>query len=168
MPNQPTIKVRRLVQGEGDVYRQIRLEALQSAPDAFGSSYQAEAAWPLSHFEESVASGCILGAFDGGKIIGVAGFYQQSGLKQNHKGVLWGMYVNSGCRKSGAGKKLLQAVIDHATGVVDLLTLTVVEGNESAIALYANMGFRTYGTEPRALKIGTRYLAEALMVRDLD
>ena len=168
MSNPPAIKVRRLVSGEGVDYRQIRLEALDNAPDAFGSSYEAEASTALSYFEGRVASGCVFGAFDTGKIIGVAGFYQQSGPKQNHKGVLWGMYVNPGYRKSGAGRKLVQAVVDHATGVVDLVTLSVVTGNEPATALYSGMGFRTYGTEPRALKAGTQYLAEALMIRDLD
>lgn len=167
MPNTPMIAVRRLAPGDGTHYRQIRLEALRNAPDAFGSSYETEAIKDLSHFEERVASGCIFGAFDNGKIIGMAGFYQQSGPKQSHKGVLWGMYVNSSCRRSGAGRKLVQRVISHATDVVDLVTLSVIIGNESAIALYSSMGFRTYGTEPRALKIGTRYLAEALMIRDL-
>ncbi len=168
MSNPPIIEVRRLVSGEGDTYRQIRLEALDNAPDAFGSNYEAEAAQALSHFEERVASGCVFGAFDGEKIIGIAGFYQQSGLKQNHKGVLWGMYVNLGYRKSGAGRKLVQAVVDYATNVVDLVTLSVVTENEPAIALYSNMGFQTYGTEPRALKIGIKYLSETLMMRDFD
>lgn len=168
MSNVPSINVRPLARGEGDLYRKLRLRALQSAPDAFGSTHEEEAAWPPSQFEDRVASGFIVGAFDGGQIIGMAGFYQQSGSKQCHKGVLWGMYVDPRNRNSGAGRRLVQAVIDHATGIVDLLTLSVVEGNASAVALYAAMGFRVYGTEPRALKSGGRYFAEVLMVRDLD
>ena len=100
MPNPPIITVRRLVSGDGDHYRQIRLEALKNAPDAFGSNYETESTQDPSHFEERVVSGCVFGAFDSGKIIGMAGFYQQSEPKQNHKGVLWGMYVNPSCRKS--------------------------------------------------------------------
>ncbi|WP_227267977.1 GNAT family N-acetyltransferase [Roseobacter weihaiensis] len=168
MPTPKTIAIRRLVPSEGAAYRQIRLEALKTAPDAFGSSYEAEAARDLSHFEERVASGCVFGAFDRGRIIGMVGFYQQSGAKQNHKGVLWGMYVAPGYRKSGAGRRLVRAVVSHATDLVDLVTLSVMTENQPAIALYSEMGFRTYGTEPRALKSATGYLDEALMIRDLN
>lgn len=168
MPTPQTITIRRLMSGEGDCYRQIRLEALKNAPDAFGSSYETEAARDPSHFEERVASGCVFGAFDRGGIIGMAGFYRQSGAKDNHKGVLWGMYVSPDYRKSGAGRHLVQAVVRHATDLVDLVTLSVITANAPAIALYSDMGFRTYGIEPRALKSGTGYFDEVLMIRDLN
>jgi ribosomal protein S18 acetylase RimI-like enzyme len=152
----------------GDTYRTIRLQALADAPDAFGSSLEIESKQPLSKFEDRVANGTVFGAFDGETIIGVAGFYKRSGAKENHKGVLWGMYVTPNARNRHVGQLLVQSILDYASKHVDLIQLAVVTDNAPALALYRAMGFKTYGTEPRALKIGTRYISETLMQCDLN
>jgi ribosomal protein S18 acetylase RimI-like enzyme len=51
--------------------------------------------------------------------------------------------------------------------LVQQLTLSVVQGNDAALALYKRCGFETYGVEPRALKSTTGYADEVLMVRFL-
>ena len=161
-------KVRRLRMGDGENCRTSRLEALRYAPEAFGSIYEKEAELDAAAFEDRVMAGCIFGAFSAERIVGMAGFYQESGEKFEHKGVLWGMYVNRDFRSLGVGSDLVSAVLSHAKEVVDLVNLSVVTDNASAVALYRKMGFQTYGVEARALKIRERYLSEALMVRDLN
>ncbi len=47
---------------------------------------------------------------------------------------------------------------------LEQLHLTVVRGNDKAIALYQRFGFTTYGIEPRALKSAGIYVDELLMV----
>ena len=162
------IEIKRLSSGDGEVYRTIRLQALENAPNAFGSSLAAEADRPSDHFEARAAQGGVFAAFVDGRVIGMAGFYVQSGPKVRHKGTLWGMYIAHELRGCGAGKLLVQAVLDHARGLVDLITLAVVSDNASALALYEHMGFRIYGVEPHALKIGSDYFSECLMIQELD
>ena len=168
MDNQKERKVRRFRKGDGENCRLIRLEALRHAPDAFGSTYEKEAERDVAQFEDRVMSGCIFGAFSAERIVGMAGFNQQSGEKFRHKGVLWGMYVTPEFRNAGIGEDLVTAVLDHAKDLVDLVTLSVVTENASALALYSKMGFQTYGLESRALKIKDSYLSETLMVRNLN
>jgi ribosomal protein S18 acetylase RimI-like enzyme len=159
--------VRRLQAGDGAVYRTIRLAALRGAPEAFGSTYEVEAARDAAQFEQRVLQGCIFAAFCGDRAIGVAGFRQEVGEKFAHKGVLWGMYVEAGWRDQGLGGALVQAVLRHAAQKVDVVTLAVVTDNLPAVALYRRMGFQQYGLEPRALKIDGRYVSETLMLCDL-
>jgi ribosomal protein S18 acetylase RimI-like enzyme len=45
--------------------------------------------------------------------------------------------------------------------------LAVVTSNETAVNLYIALGFRTYGTDPGALKVGTALFDEYLMVKEL-
>ena len=78
------------------------------------------------------------------------------------------MYVRSDARKSGLGKILVAAVLDHARGRVEMVQLTVVSENEAARRLYEAMGFVEYGFEKRALKHDGRYYDEVLMVKFLD
>ena len=150
------------------LYRDIRLEALQKNPEAFGSTFEKESAQPLSWFEAAIRRADIFGGFLDGTLAGIAGFAAQEGAKHAHKGLLWAMYVRSAARKSGLGKILVAAVLDHARGRVEMVQLTVVSENEAARRLYEAMGFVEYGYEKRALKHDGRYYDEVLMVKFLD
>jgi ribosomal protein S18 acetylase RimI-like enzyme len=44
------------------------------------------------------------------------------------------------------------------------LLLAVAVGQDSAKQLYESLGFEVYGREPRAIKLGDRYVDEELMV----
>src|SRR5579863_2959194 len=162
-----SIQVRRLAPSEGAAYREIRLEALRSSPEAFGSTYEAESIRPLEQFSERVASCPVFGAFRGAEIVGMAGFWGREGAKDAHKGYLWGMYVRSDARNAGVGRKLAEAVIACAREHVEILQLDVVSENEAARRLYASLGFVEYGVERKALKQGGRYYDEVLMAKDL-
>ena len=162
-----SIQIRRLEPAEGAAYREIRLEALRLNPEAFGSTYEAERVRPLEHFSERVAGCPVFGAFRDGEIVGMAGFLGREGVKDAHKGYLWGMYVQPGARNAGVGRKLAEAVIDYARQHVEVLQLDVVSENEAARRLYASLGFVEYGIECRALKQHGRYYDEILMAIDL-
>jgi ribosomal protein S18 acetylase RimI-like enzyme len=110
----------------------------------------------------------IFGAFLEGTLAGVAGYFTHEGSKQAHKGVLWGMYVRPTARSSGLGRRLIEAVLDHARERVEAIQLTVVSENEGARRLYSTLGFVEYGLEKRALKQNGRYYDEVLMVRFLQ
>lgn len=162
-----SIQIRRLEPAEGAAYREIRLEALRLNPEAFGSTYEAERVRPLEHFSERVAGCPVFGAFRGAEIVGMSGFLGREGVKDAHKGYLWGMYVQPGARNAGVGRKLAEAVIDYARRHVEVLQLDVVSENEAARRLYASLGFVEYGIERRALKQHGRYYDEILMAIDL-
>jgi len=161
-------QIRRLEPGDAALYREIRLEALQRNPEAFGSTFERENGQPLSWFEAAISRADIFGGFLDGRLMGIAGFAAQEGTKHAHKGLLWGMYVRGAARKSGLGKKLVAAVLDQARGRVEMVQLAVVSENEAARRLYEAMGFVEYGFEKRALKQGGRYFDEVLMVKFLD
>ena len=166
--NIPAPQVRRLETPDAVLYRDIRLEALQRNPEAFGSTFEWEDAQPLSWFEASLGRAAIFGGFVEGTLAGMAGFAAQESSKRAHKALLWGMYVRAAARNTGLGKRLVTAVLDHARGRVEMVQLTVVSENEAARRLYRAMGFVEYGYEKRALKQDGRYYDDVLMVNFLD
>ena len=161
------IEVRRLLPVDAALYRDLRLEALKLGPEAFGSTFAAEHAAPLTWFADRLESSVVFGAFDGADLVGTVGFFIKQGRKEAHKGVLWGMYVRPGARKAGVGKRLAEAVIDHASQCVELVQLTVVSGNKPARRLYDSLGFIEYGIEKNSLKYDGRYWDEVLMAKSL-
>lgn len=160
-------EIRRLEVADVADYRAIRLAALQTEPDSFGALYEAEAALPMAIFVERLASGIVLAAYAEGRIVGVAGFRQESGPKERHKGTVWGVYVQPEARGQGVAAALIAGIVERARPIVERLILTVVQGNDAAIGLYRRFGFTIYGVEPRARKTPAGYTDKVLMVCDL-
>ena len=167
MTNNSDLQIRRLETVDSALYRDIRLEALKQNPEAFGSTFEIENEKPLSWFETAVSRTDIFGAFLEGTLAGMAGYVTQESSKRAHKGVLWGMYVRPSARNSGLGKRLVEAVLDHARERLEAIQLTVVSENEGARQLYSALGFVEYGLEKRALKQNGRYYDEVLMIKFL-
>jgi GNAT superfamily N-acetyltransferase len=158
------LTVRRLGEEDVEAYRAIRLEALERAPEAFGSTLAREQAFSRADFLARLTGGTVFGAFEGLALAGIAGLVLETREKQRHKGTLFGMYVRPGVRGHGVGRALVEAVLTAADGVVEQVLLAVVEGNAGARQLYESCGFSAYGVEPRALKFGGQYFDEVLMV----
>ena len=160
--------IRRLGPADAEVWRTIRLAALEGAPDAFGQTLENAAAQPLSHFAKAVAGpDPIFAAFAHAAAIGTASVYTIAGPKTAHRGMLWGMYVAPAFRAHGVGGQLIDAVLEYSRGYFEQVHLRVVAGNAGAYALYRKQGFEAYGIEPRALCYKGRYHDEIMMVRML-
>ena len=128
------VEIRRLSSGDAVIYRDIRLEALRLEPEAFSSTLAAESPQSLAWFAARLDSAAVFGAFSGGALVGIAGFLAKPGQKEAHKGVLVGMYVQQAARRAGIGRRLVEAVIEHAQTRVEILQLTVVSSNRTGAA----------------------------------
>lgn len=161
------IQIRRLAPTDAALYRDIRLEALRCNPEAFGSTFDAENAQPLTLFADRIGGSNVFGAFHDSKLVGIAGLLIGKGQKEAHKGRLVGMYVRPSARKVGVGRRLVETIIEFARQRVELIQLAVVSDNEPARRVYERLGFVEYGLEKKALKQDGRYYNEVLMAKDL-
>jgi ribosomal protein S18 acetylase RimI-like enzyme len=162
-------EIRRFRADEAEAWRAIRLEALRTVPEAFGDAYEDAIARPFDHYERTVSDPFSpFAAFENEKPIGTACLRVQAGSKVSHQGYVWGVIVSPPHQGRGLGRALMRAVIDHASGQVEQLHLSVSVTQTAAFELYQSLGFVGYGIEPRALKIAGRYHDEILMVRMLD
>jgi ribosomal protein S18 acetylase RimI-like enzyme len=160
--------IRQLKKSDAGEYRRLRLEALQKAPWAFGSSSDEEKKLPLSAFAHRLAAkdSWVFGAFSKGKLVGILGLNREPRLKRSHQASLVGMYVSTAFQKQGIGAALMDEAIAHARklGTLRYLKLNVAAENEAARSLYASRGFVIFGVEREALFVGDRYLDEDYMV----
>jgi RimJ/RimL family protein N-acetyltransferase len=166
----PEIVIRSLDPSDARALRILRLEALRDAPEAFGASYEEEASVSVETFQTRLSSSgpnAVFGAFAGRNLVGMAGFAVYERMKASHKGVMWGVFVKPEWRGQGISKALVQRVIDHAARHVIMLEAAVGLTNESARRTYHGLGFKPYGIERKALRIGDRFIDEELLCMDL-
>jgi GNAT superfamily N-acetyltransferase len=164
------MEIRMLGEKDASNYWALRLEGLQSEPFAFGKSAEEHQATPVEEFAKrfrDVIPGYFnLGAFEGDQLIGIATFMQAPGLKERHKGHIYGVYVTSSHRNKGVGYSLLSALLQKVRedSSVEQILLAVSAHQKDAARLYSKLGFEPFGTEPRSLKIGSDYIDEVHMV----
>jgi len=163
--------IQRLSSSDAPGYRTLRLRALWEFPQAFTSSYEEDEKVPLEASERRLASPHekFWGAFEGGELRGMVGLECATRAKNRHKGKVVGMYVAHECTGRGLGLALMQALIEEARASgLESLVLTVTEGDTSALRLYQRVGFRSFGIEPRAVKVDGRNYAKNHMYLGLS
>ena len=159
------VEIRRLTVDDLDHFRDIRAEALQTYPQAFGSPEEDEGGDAMLAAYRHWLSGTILGAFACGSLIGVAGFYVSPDRRSRHRGHIFTVYVREDGRGKGVGDRLIKALIAHAEARVDQVHLAVLSTAAPAIKTYKRNGFEIYGTDPRAVRIGDTTFDKHLMVK---
>ena len=169
------IPVRRLVPADAPAYRQLMLAAYAQTPDAFTSTVAERESLPLTWWESRMqdkpdSNETVFGGFSGGMLAGAAGLMRETREKTRHKATLFGMVVDPSFRRGGLGRALVDAVLQHAgtcTGL-QLLQLTVTEGNAGAQRLYVECGFVVFGTEPMATTTATGFASKVHMWREIS
>jgi len=164
------MEIRRLGLRDAADYRTLRLRSFMEHPEAFTTSYQELERQSPEETEKRLAAPHLKfwGAFKDDRLYGYVGLDRETRLKCHHKATLVGMYVEPEFIGRGTGRALIQTLLReaHADGI-ELVVLTVTEGEGPARRLYERCGFRSFGVEPRAIKVGGHYYAKNHMYIEL-
>ena len=144
------LEIRRFRPQEWRQYRDVRLRALQDAPNAFGSTFAIERDKPddywMARLESAAQSSeqLPLAAEQDGRLVGLVwGVVDPQNPEAIHVIQMW---VDPGARGKGCGFKLLDAVIRWAKErKARSVHLRVTTGDTSATRLYLRAGFRSTG-----------------------
>jgi ribosomal protein S18 acetylase RimI-like enzyme len=156
-------RVIRLSSTDVDAFLAFRSEGLQGDPDSFGATVEDDRRVDRDMWRARLEDSYVAAVKDADTLLGVGGFFVQTGDKRRHKGYIWGMYVRPENRGQGIGHALMTALVDHARGRVRLVQLTVTADNQGARAFYESFGFKPYGVEPQSMWTGTRFVDEIMM-----
>lgn len=162
------VVVRAVWPEEWPMYRDTRLKALLDSPDAYGSTYEAEAARTDAMWAERVAAASasgrdlVLFAWQDEQVIGLAWckLSQTSALVAD----LYQMWVNPAARGLGAGRALLREAIAWARGqgAQEInLGVTLASQATPAMRLYAAFGFQPVGMAT-PLRAGSPLMMQAM------
>lgn len=161
------MNIRQLSKNDANSYKSIRLEMLQSHPEAFGGSYEESKALPIDFFENYLVNNFVIGTFIDNQLVASLGAYLNRNKKVKHCAVIFGVFVNSNYRGQNITHKMTEYLIKLLPDFVEQIKLTVTLGNKAAYATYKKLDFIDYGHEKRALKIDDQYFDEIHMMKFL-
>lgn len=131
--------------------KNLRLEALKTDPQAFGSSYEKELQQPDEQWKNGIEKTLgenpqelLLIAKDGDQYIGMIGAFPKNENTWNIKAV----YVTPNYRSKGVSKKLVAEMLSRIDSMENIqeVILSVNVMGEAAIKLYKNFGFEVFDT----------------------
>jgi len=139
------VLVRATTRDDWQAMRDIRLEGLRDAPDAFGSTYARDAAFdPAEWQRRATRDGSFFAFLPDTEQAGPAGPAGLAGGYQEEPGVveLISMFVRPRARGNGVGEALVDAVAAWARNrKATSVHLWVTESNQPALRLYERCGF---------------------------
>lgn len=165
------MEIRRLTPADASAYRELRLRALREHPEAFTSSYEEDSHLPVEVSQQRLGSPHqrFWGAYEGAVLCGMLGLECGKRAKDRHKATVVGLYVAPEALGRGTGRALVDTLVDDArVSGLQLLVLTVTEGNAAAQRLYEQAGFRSFGIEPGAVRVNGRALGKNHMYLELQ
>lgn len=164
--NSAEYSLRRVRTNEATLYKDLRLGALQEAPEAFCTQYAEAAArdeesWSAQADENATSNDrALFLAFADNAPIGLAGIYRSE--QDEHLGELCQVWVAPTYRGSGVAVALIDAVCAWASER-DFTTIlaTIRAGNDRAVRFYRKYGFTDAADETGPLP-GDVVLARAV------
>ena len=143
------ITCRRATPDDLSLFREIRVQALQESPEAFGSTYASALARDTASWQEQLDA-TVSGdtrdtqfAFDGSNCAGIAALYREPDAPH---GDLLMMWVPPAYRGTEAAPTLINALIAWAKEIgLSSVYLNVTDANHRAIRFYERCGFIATG-----------------------
>jgi len=147
--------IKRLASQNADAYPAFRLRGFREYPGAFTSDYEQECTRPAAYAEQPLTnplSDKIWGAFIGTELAGMIGLKPETRQKNKHKAMLFGMFAAPEFAGRGLGLDLVQEMLaDARKHAIEVIVLTVTEGNKPATDLYEKCAFSAFGTQSDAI-----------------
>lgn len=164
--------IRTTTPDDAPALRELRLLALRTAPEAFGTHHDEDAAQPperwVSRCTPNENAALFVAAAGDGALMGMAGVVCDGRKKTGHAAFLWGVFVRPEARGSRLGTRLVETCLDWARARgLERARLSVVSSNGAAIRCYVRCGFSVYGVETDALRVDGVPYDELLMARAL-
>jgi GNAT superfamily N-acetyltransferase len=169
----PRPTIRALERSDAPALWQLRLDGLESSPDAFSSTATEHQRTSVDDYWVRLRAGSpdahVFGAFRGAHLVGMVRITREADARSHHIGMVESLFVRPEARGMGIGRQLVARAIAQARlmGGLTTLVLTVALGQAAARKLYLQAGFRQAKVPSSRTKDQQRSIDEETMVLDL-
>ncbi len=148
-------------------YKEIRLEALRTNPESFGSSYEEEVRIPIGKWKDKLRNknSIRLMAILDKNVVGILVIVFETAINLAHIAHIYSIYVKPEYRGKGISTQLMNHAINiiKSKKRIKKVKLSVVTKQVPAINLYEKFGFRRVGELKKEMKVNGSYYDEYIM-----
>ncbi len=130
-----SVEIRVLGTDDTAAWIRVRLESLERDPQAFGASVEAHRKLSDDEVKSRLAADMsnkfVIGAFADGILVGTVGFVREPGLKERHKGRVWGVYLRADYRGQGIGHRMMASLLEYARKIDGLEQIALKRGDSA-------------------------------------
>jgi ribosomal protein S18 acetylase RimI-like enzyme len=161
---EPSLEVVNLPSEAWKEYKALRLRALETEPQAFGSSLaemerSTDDVWQQRLQDVIDGKSHLLFARLYGKIVGMVGAFQEEEDRHSSSVYIHGMYVDHDARSRGIGRMLLSRLLENlADSGIKRAKLDVSTDQLAAKQLYLSLGFVVTGSNNQTLVDGKQHV----------
>lgn len=160
--------IKLLAPSDFQIFKDIRLEALQLDPDNFASTYNDWAALTDEEWQGRISVNPTFVAFKNNTPVGIMGLMKHGFAKTAHRVILIMVYVAKAARGTGVANGLMNAVIGQARDLgFRQIELACNADNMQAVRFYQRHGFMEFGQIEHGTFDSGTYRPEILMVKKL-
>lgn len=139
----PQYRIRKLVEDEWRIYKQIRLESLNTDPSVFGATMAAESERTEDEWRQPLRSpNCAVFALFAGDIPkGITGVVLDRDDNEGRTALLWGSWLAPEIRRKGLSKLLFEARLSWAREHATVERVIVSHRATNIASKFANQNF---------------------------
>ncbi len=166
------IGIQILQPSDTSAFRALRLIGLEESPAAFAQTKEQFSAISIADLRKWIGPGerrCVVGAFSGDQLVGLAGLHPESHPDRSYVATVWGLYVLPEYRGRGISRSLMQTLITEAKRMpeVRMLTLRVSPTQSIARQLYSSLGFSFSEEMQKELRVGEEEIDKTQMYMEI-
>lgn len=137
------ITVRELAADEWEIFKTLRLRALQEDPEAFVASYEEESQHSDEEWQERMSHATRIGAQQGSEWVALASVGDEDTRDDDELGEVYGIWVTPSLRGEGVARQLMEhAELVGRNAGYSHLAYWVNTDNGRAVAFASSIGYR--------------------------
>lgn len=137
------ITVRELAADEWEIFKTLRLRALQEDPEAFVASYEEESQHSDEEWQERMSHATRIGAQQGSEWVALASVGDEDTRDDDDLGEVYGIWVTPSLRGEGVARQLMEhAELVGRNAGYSHLAYWVNTDNGRAVAFASSIGYR--------------------------
>lgn len=137
------ITVRELAADEWEIFKTLRLRALQEDPEAFVASYEEESQHSDEEWQERMSHATRIGAQQGSEWVALASVGDEDTRDDDELGEVYGIWVTPSLRGEGVARRLMEhAELVGRNAGYSHLAYWVNTDNGRAVAFASSIGYR--------------------------
>ncbi len=157
-----------LTEGEWKEARDLRVQSVADQPYAFGQTPEEASAVSEEEWRRRLREDLYIFVRSEGALRGFGCLVLEKGVKREHIGWIYSIYIAPELRGQGAGRALVEHLIEEGMKRYPKLMKVMLDATfkqEAAIALYESLGFKKIGVLEKHLRVGDEYIDEWIMVK---